>query len=227
MRASRFALVALLLANLVPLAGVAFAGWRTYDVMLVYWLENGVIGAFTLLRMATAGREPWSTVVLGPFFVVHYGLFWVVHGVFVVALFGPGGGLAGGSSAGPASSASGAPLALPIVGDVPWVAGAGWAVLGLIVSHGVSYLENWWRAGERREATPSELMSGAYGRVVVLHVALILGGFAVTALRAPLVALVALVALKIGLDVSAHLREHARRRTGAALSSADAGTPAS
>ena len=57
-KASPLALAALVAVNLVPLVGVAFLGWRLYDVMLLYWLENGVIGAFTLARMVTAGSAP-------------------------------------------------------------------------------------------------------------------------------------------------------------------------
>lgn len=208
MHSSLAAVLALVAANLVPVAGVLFFDWAVYDVMLVYWLENGVIGLFTLLRMATAGREALATVALGPFFVVHYGLFWVVHGAFVVSLFAPETAFGG----------SALPVSLPIVGEVPWVPAAGWAVLGLVASHGVSFVQNWWLGGERRGATPRALMSGAYGRVVVLHLALIGGGFAVEMLGTPMIALLALVVLKIGLDVSAHLREHAgaARRAGAA-----------
>ncbi|MDZ7706958.1 MAG: DUF6498-containing protein [Trueperaceae bacterium] len=94
MNASRIALGALVAANLVPLIGVGFFDWRLYDVMLIYWLENGVIGVFTVARMATAAEERFSALALVPFFTVHYGLFWTVHGVFVVSLFGIDGSFA-------------------------------------------------------------------------------------------------------------------------------------
>lgn len=212
-------MVALVAANLIPLAGVVFLDWAVYDVMLVYWLENGVIGLFTLLRMATAGREALATIALGPFFVLHYGLFWVVHGTFVVALFAPEARYAVGGSPGAVSL----PSSLPILGEVPWVPAAGWAVLGLVVSHAISFVQNWWIGGERHGATPKALMFGAYGRVVVLHLTLIGGGFAVQMLGAPLLALLGLVILKIGLDVGAHLREHASAAQRAAHAGAASG----
>jgi len=218
--ASRVALTALVAANLVPLIGVAFFGWRLYDVMLIYWLENGVIGAFTALRMATATEQRASALAFVPFFTLHYGLFWLVHGVFVVALFGPEGPFgavtgaeSGAAPAGTWLAAPGGPsIALPIVGAVPVAAGAAVAAVGLVVSHGVSFVRNWLAAGERDGRSPSSLMRQPYGRVVVLHVTLLVAGFAVTALGAPIAALVFMVVLKIVLDAAAHLSEHRRAR---------------
>ena len=216
MRSSRLALAALVAANLVPLLGVAALGWGVYDVMLIYWLENGVVGVYTLARMATAGRAPLATVVMGPFFVVHYGLFWLVHGVFVVTLFGPTGPFVG-SVPTAASNGPSPAFALPIIGEVPWAAGAGWALAGLLLSHGVSFVQNWLLGGERDGVDPREIMARPYGRVMVLHLTLLGGGFVVSALGAPLLALVLMVALKIGVDAAAHLRSHdAARRASIA-----------
>jgi hypothetical protein len=209
-RSSRLALAVLVAANLVPLAGVAALGWRVYDVMLIYWLENGVVGAFTLLRMATAGRAPLAVLAVGPFFTVHYGMFWLVHGVFVVSLFGPAGPF--GEPVPAAGPGPVLPFALPIVGEIPLVPGAGWAIAALVLSHGVSFVQNWLLGGERDGVGPGALMPRPYGRVVVLHLTLIAGGFFVMALGAPLLALVLMVALKIGVDAAAHLRSHAAAR---------------
>jgi hypothetical protein len=51
-------------------------------------------------------------------------------------------------------------------------------------------------------------MVAPYSRVVVLHVAIILGGIAAMALGSPLWALLVLVALKVALDLKAHVKEH-------------------
>ena len=48
------AVVALIVANLVPLIGVLFLGWSVWNILIVYWLENGIVGAFNVLKMATA-----------------------------------------------------------------------------------------------------------------------------------------------------------------------------
>jgi len=51
---------------------------------------------------------------------------------------------------------------------------------------------------------------------MVLHVVILGGGFLVTMLGSPLIALALLVVLKTGLDLFAHLREHATPRPVAA-----------
>lgn len=99
--------VALLVGvNMIPLFGVLFLGWRLFPIMVLYWLENGIIGLFNLPKIARAplGGLPYSgpdgpaqsIFLLGVFgrgflmvfFVFHYGIFWAVHGLFVFVLFG-------------------------------------------------------------------------------------------------------------------------------------------
>ena len=78
----------------------------------------------------------------------------------------------------------------------------------LVASHLFSFLWNYLYRGEFRRAQLARLMAQPYGRVVVLHVAIIFGGFAATMLGSPLWALLVLIALKIGLDLKAHVKEH-------------------
>jgi hypothetical protein len=54
------------------------------------------------------------------------------------------------------------------------------------------------------------LMARPYYRVVALHVAIILGGMAAAALGSPVWALAVLIAIKIALDLRAHVKEHSR-----------------
>jgi len=80
----------------------------------------------------------------------------------------------------------------------------------LAASHLFSFGWNYLVRGEFRRAKLAELMSKPYGRVVVLHIAIILGGIGAIALGSPLWALVVLLALKIGLDLKAHVKEHSK-----------------
>jgi hypothetical protein len=48
------ALVALVGANLLPLAGVLFGGWTVWEVLLVYWIESGIVGLFSVPRILFA-----------------------------------------------------------------------------------------------------------------------------------------------------------------------------
>jgi len=193
---------ALLAANLVPIAGVLTHHWSVFVVLLLYWSENVVVGVFNVLRMASADpQEPvlWAgKLFIIPFFIVHYGMFTFVHGMFIVALFG-------GPLAHAPDMMSGAGLLRAVRS-----AGIGYAVAGLFLSHGFSFFHNYIGSGEFRRVNLMQLMGQPYARIVVLHLTTLLGGFAATAAGAPIYALVVLVLLKTALDLRAHLAERAK-----------------
>ncbi len=184
----------LVMSNLLPLGGVLLYGWDVRLVLLTYWSENVVIGFFTACRILVAGGI--ASVPLAAFFLVHYGIFTFVHGVFVVVLpsFGSMIGHSGGVS----------------LLDEFDPAEAAWAlllpVLALAVSHGVSFVADVGSA-ERRPKDPNTEMGRPYGRMIVLHLALLFGGFAVVAIGSPVVLLVLLVVLKAGWDLWAGAAE--------------------
>jgi len=88
-RLSPSALV-LVAANLVPLAGVLFFGWSVFSTLLLFWVENVIVGAFNVLRMLVAQPQigvMWAAkLFMIPFFTFHYGMFVTVHGLFVLTL---------------------------------------------------------------------------------------------------------------------------------------------
>ena len=45
-------LLALIGANLIPLAGVFFFGWDVTLIVLLYWSENLIAGFYNILKMA-------------------------------------------------------------------------------------------------------------------------------------------------------------------------------
>ena len=201
LRLSPSALV-LVAANLVPLAGVLFFGWTVFATLLLFWLENVIVGAFNVLRMLVAQPQigpMWAAkLFMIPFFTFHYGMFVTVHGVFVLMLFGGGGGFAGRGFPTPATYVH----AIQVAGVAP----AAW---GLALSHAVSFAFNYIGTGEYKSALVPALMFRPYGRVMVLHVVILGGGFLVATLGSPLIPLALLVVLKTGLDLFGHLREHA------------------
>jgi hypothetical protein len=238
------ALIALIAANAIPLIGVLFLGWSVWNILVVYWLENGIVGAFNILKIAraggpadpavpTTGRGPapvQGRAALIPFFIVHYGLFWFVHGVFVLSLpfttgmfsdgFGPG--------VGPV-------IDVPLFEDGPITGidpGAGepggfdtgtiaLAVVALTISHGLSYWWNFLRGGEYRRVNPARQMFAPYGRLVVLHLTIIFGAMAIIATGASAAAVAVLVVAKTLLDVGFHAAEH--RRAGPSAVGSGAG----
>ena len=85
-----------------------------------------------------------------------------------------------------------------------------WPLAAMLVSHGVSFVSNFLASGEVRTAAIGELMMRPYGRVVILHVTIVLGGFMAVLLGPSLGVLLLFVTVKIVADVVTHLR--VRRR---------------
>lgn len=185
--------LALIAANLVPLFGIVIAGWNVGDLMLLFWAESAVIGVYNLLKMARVAG--WTIVFLGPFFVGHYGGFMVVHLLFVYTLFING--LDGGTD-----------IPLPVVlQDFVIMAPA---LLAFVISHGVSYAQNFLGRKEYLGRDANTQMGEPYKRIIIMHVTIIFGGFLVMALGSALPALLLLIAMKLGADLYAHLNEHRR-----------------
>lgn len=197
----------LLASNAIPLVGVLHHDWTVFQILLLYWCENVIVGAFNVLRMLCAQPRSelgWAgKLFLVPFFVVHYGMFTFVHGMFVMALFG------GSTSVGALSWTS---LLVAVRG-----AGLGVPVGALLASHGFSFFHNYLGGGEYQRVLLPQLMFQPYGRVMLLHVTILIGAFLAKAFGSPLAALVLLIVLKTVLDLWAHLKERRKFGTLAAL----------
>jgi hypothetical protein len=186
--------VLLVLANLLPVAGVLLFAWDLGSVLLLYWAESGVIAAFNALKMIRVGGGRAAFLV--PFFLVHYGIFMLVHGAFLLLFlsWGPGGG---GADLDPRRVAAG-------LGE-----GWGFALLALGASHGASFVLNFLGRREWEGRTIERQMLEPYGRILVMHLVLLLGAVPAVLLGAPWPLLVLLVAFKIVADLRAHRAEHA------------------
>ncbi len=182
--------VVLVIANLIPLAGVLLDDWSIGDIMLLFWAESAIIGVFNLVKMWIVGR--WSVLFLGPFFIAHFGGFMAGHLLFIYALF-----LSGPEVMEPSTQQ----VAADFVQLWP-------ALLGLLVSHGISLRFNFLGRREYLVTDVRQQMSAPYRRIVIMHLTLIFGGFLTMALDVPLLALFLLILLKIAMDVRAHRREH-------------------
>ena len=197
----RSSAVALVLANLIPVFGVLFAGWDVFSLLLLFWLENVYIGLFNVVRIATAagGAGSRGRVFTTLFFLLHYGGFTVGHGFMLLTVFGPEAVRERGTD--PA-------FLLGLLDGGLWLASA-----VLFVSHLFSLVVNYFLGGEYRHLTTRQAMGAPYARVVLLHVALLLGGFLLQMFAEPLFGLLILVAMKIVMDLGMHRREHQRLAT--------------
>jgi len=196
----------LIAANLLPLYGVLVLGWAVLPIMVLFWLENVVIGVLNVLRIlfaSPADAARWvSKLLLVPFFAFHYGLFTAIHGVFVFSLFG------------------GEPY--QALADDLWTLEAVrhaitefslWPGIGaLAASHLFSFFWNYLGQREYLQARPEALMQAPYSRVLVLHVVIIFGALLIQLFHSPVWALLLLIGLKIGVDLRAHLKEHRRQQ---------------
>jgi hypothetical protein len=186
--------LALIVANLVPVAGTLFLGWSLSDVMVLYWAESAVIGLFNIARIIVIGR--WTALFAAPFFAGHFGGFMAVHFLFIYTLFVQG----------PGNFSDGA-------GDLKEVAllfTSLWpALAALFLSHGFSFFSNFIGRGEYRRRTVGDQMSEPYSRIVFMHLVLIIGGGLSLVIGQTGPVLVGVIVLKVLFDVRAHLKEHA------------------
>jgi hypothetical protein len=222
---STISIVALVAFNLVPLVGVLFWGWSLRLILVLYWLESGIVGIINIFKIALArGPEPVATSLrisgtamgrrigpaigpnqaagcLIPFFIVHYGIFWFVHGVFVftLPLFASIGRFGDGAT--------------PDLGALPGSALL-FGAIGLAISHVASFFLNYVGRREYLRVSPGQQMFSVYGRVVALHLTILGGGFLIVFLGTPVAALAILVVAKIVLDLRLHLRERERGGVG-------------
>ena len=207
MRGLSLSAIILIAVNVLPLAGVVFLGWKVVDILWLYWAENVVIGVLNILRILTA-RGPSiddhprtglvGAVFIAVFFTLHYGGFTFGHGVFIAQVFGD-------TSTGLTLDEEVGFLARTL--DTPAMRVA---LLGLFLSHLASLVINWFGRGERNKHDGRAQMFSVYGRIIILHVVILLGGAAAQAIGEPVIALVLLVVLKTGVDLAAHIRSHAR-----------------
>jgi hypothetical protein len=223
---------------------VLLFGWSTFEVVVLYWFENVVLGVINVLKMICCSPDPdqinlpdllakysamnkddkvaeqqakalaanpWashgSKLFFIPFFVVHYGMFCFVHGAFVFVLLG------GDSPFNNGAKMHGRPGGFL---DNDLSPGLLVAAAALAASHLVSFFFNYLGKGEYRRTILPVLMIQPYARIFVLHVAIILGAFAILILGSPIILLVLLVVGKTALDLSLHLRERRSSQAGEA-----------
>ena len=83
----------LIVANLLPVFGVFYWDWSVFNLLLVFWAENLIIGAFQILKMLMAGasgaggRGLSHALFQVAFFAIHYGMFTLIHGAALRAIF--------------------------------------------------------------------------------------------------------------------------------------------
>jgi hypothetical protein len=188
------ALISLIAANLVPLYGVTTWGWSVFSILLVYWAESAVIGFFTIKKMLRVDQfifvdkttpsksaNDRAKLFFIPFFMLHFGLFMLVHLVFLVGFFG-------------STNVS--------------VNGILLSILSLVMSHWISYQGNFIGQKEYERTTLDAELFKPYGRIIVMHLTVILGGILTMTMGQSILGLVVLIGVKTVVDLIAHVIQH-------------------
>jgi hypothetical protein len=189
-------LVWLLVANLVPLAGVIFLAWDLRQVLLVFWAETTLLGLLVLLRWLVV-YHVWA-ILPTAFFTIHFGGFCAGHLIFILLLSG------GAFSNEPVEIGGSGQLLLQGLEAMPW-----WALPLVMLPHVVAQIRlaihefgSGRTFGEMMKSEAGDGSAPPYGRIVIMHIAIIGGAFISVTLGNPLGVLVLLVMLKIGVDVA-------------------------
>lgn len=195
-----------LAVDLLPLWAVFQFGWGATPLVALYWLENLVIGAVTVARLVGAGFVQLAqtgllpllgTLFLAAFFAVHYGGFCWGHGIFLSVFADPGLGFLG-------------PLKLInwALGTAPHMA---WFLGAIIAVNVALYAVDFVGRGEIARVKPDEEMIAPYGRIVTLHVAIILGAVLAFNSPEPLLGVFLLILIRVVFGVVMSVRRRLAR----------------
>jgi len=201
----------LLAGNVLPLLGVLLFHWQVFPIILLYWAENVVLGVVTVLEMRRAegtgeASAWWRGVKLDGvspvaiqgdrprlirLFASNYFGFTLVHGIFVVVLF------------------SGLVVPQDDRSPDPRVSAAWFlvALAGLVLSYAREYHRDFIKGGGYKLVSPIQVMAAPYGRIIVMHLTVVLAGWFVSSIGAPLGGLILLVLLKTAFVLAAWRRE--------------------
>ena len=188
--------------NVIPVTGVLFFGWSAFSLLIFYWVENVVIGAFNALKLlilsgAYGKRGILPGAFMVPFFCLHYGLFCYVHGVFLLAmlLFG---GMAPPDIAGGFEPSN---LLPTIWAQVQADEDLRLSVLALIGAQALAFLFLWLLPGKWRDTNPLIQMIEPYGRIIVMHLTIFIATIPVMLIGEFAFAVLALALMKCGLEL--------------------------
>jgi hypothetical protein len=91
--------ISLIAVNLIIMIIALIFSWSVFDVVIVFWIENLVIGFYNLIKIGYASGEERNKegkdvtppgcfkIFLIPFFMVHFFGFCFGHGLFLIFLF--------------------------------------------------------------------------------------------------------------------------------------------
>jgi hypothetical protein len=183
-----------LMVDLLPIYAVIAWGWNAVPLVMLYWMENIVAGVMTISRIFVSSLRFGIGGVVGgtflsAFFVVHYGLFCLVHGTFLVAF-------ASFTNQRLMENVPFADLEGIFRYGLQSAPHVGWIIYAIAAFQVIVFLVEFIWKGEWKHSSPDKEMMAPYGRIVVLHFGIFVGAGALFLLGQPMVGVLALVLLR-------------------------------
>lgn len=201
---ARLGLFSTLVGNLIPLVGVLLFGWDLPSIVVMYWIETGAVGLVNVLRIhksmalgqatVDAGGSIERPIVRGAgpggwllplIWLLAYGLFWAILGVFVIQIAN-GGFYAGASQTG----WNGASAAVVT-----------WGTVSLIGGQVLAYLHDYVVGRRFLTVTSIELLRDPFVRILVMVGTITAGGVGIAAIGSPVGLLAAMVVVKTVIEL--------------------------
>lgn len=217
-------LIALIAANLVPIAGVLFWDWNEVLILALFWIENLIIGAFNVIKMVFLSVQTANlkSLFLTAFFIFHYGFFCSVHGTFLWDLLIPTelnttllfndelNGVAEIFAEG-----------LSVAYNFHLLLGSALTlgIAAIAISHAVSFIEHFIIHSQRLNPGINKLMMQPYSQIMIMHGGLLLGAFAIDRFGSTLWLLFFMVLFKLIVDISQYQQRH--KKTPLSLATID------
>lgn len=208
----------LIAANMLPIFGVLFLKWDVFFIVVLYWMENLVIGFYNILMIILAASPKTKNnpvkILDMLIFIIHYGAYTGVQGFFILSVEKGINGIEAASLMGSAWPAFLAPIQsiynvdLYLWKIIPFQIKL--TVLALLISHGASFIQHYLIAREYKKATSLNLMFRPYSMVLMMQMVVLFGFFLFTASSmasySPAALAIVLVLVKMIIDGLKHAR---------------------
>lgn len=164
-------LTTLIVFNLLAIILALIFRWRTFDLVLIFWTENLVIGIFNVVKIISLTRKApgkaGCTIFLIPFFLVHYFGFCLGHGLFIALVLSPEKITAPG-------------LFGPIL-EITFTWAFVYGFIAMLISHWISFKKDFINKKEYLNTKGENLMTDPYRRIFVIQ--FLIGGLALIILK--------------------------------------------
>lgn len=186
--------ISLLVANLVPAIGMLFWNWSIVDLLWLGWCEALVVAGYALLKIAMIDRGLF--LVRGPIVAIAFG-FMVIFLMGLISMIQ--------AELQHLLVAGGAETGSPHLRDALRTVSP--ALIGLVVSHGLSFVTNFVRQRQYRDASSEDIAIVVFGSILKLMAWLFVVALIVSIWGNALVLFVSLIAVKAILDFVLYLKE--------------------